>query len=143
MKAAIGGATRPYTRLPIGEIGKALLLDAATLTISLNICYNSPTLKLGLLVAEAGCIVKLLQLYSPDHSPIELSFSILKAWMRRWFRRIWPNFDSDFSAFLRYAIRQSGCDSYAKEHFRYAGRGYMFNGDYEAFQQELEEWSRT
>ena len=51
ISAATGGATKPYTRLPVKKISKALLLDAATLTISPNICHDSPTLKLGLLVA--------------------------------------------------------------------------------------------
>ena len=37
---------------------------------------------------EAGLIIKFLPPYSPDYSPIELSFSVLKAWMRRHFRRM-------------------------------------------------------
>lgn len=93
-------------------------------------------------VLEAkGCLVRFLPPYSPDYSPIELTFSILKAWMRRHFRRLRAYFEGDFGGFLRYAIENSGCDKYAVEHFRYAAEGYKFQGDYEAFQQELEAWS--
>jgi hypothetical protein len=41
---------------------------------------------------------------------------------------------------LQYAIWQSGCDKYAKEHFCHSADGYKFEGDYEAFMQELEQW---
>ena len=61
--------------------------------------------------------------------------------MRRHFRRVWRGFNGDFGAFLQYAIDQSHCDQYAVAHYRHAGEGYIFEGDYEAFQRELEEWS--
>jgi hypothetical protein len=35
-------------------------------------------------------------------------------------------------------VEYSGCDKKAREHFYYIARGYKFEGDYEAFQQELE-----
>jgi len=90
-------------------------------------------------IEGAGCLIKFLPPYSPDYSPIELTFSILKAWMRRYFRRVWPRFNNDFGAFLAFAIDQSQCDQYAKNHFRYAGGGYIFKGNYEAFQRELDD----
>ncbi len=94
-------------------------------------------------IEGAGYLTKSLPPYSPDYFPIKPTFSILKAqWMRRYFRRTWPRFDNDFGAFLAFAIDQSQCDQYAKNHFRYAGGGYIFEGHYEAFQRELDDWSR-
>ena len=92
-------------------------------------------------IEKAGLIIKFLPPYSPDYNPIELSFSVLKAWMRRHWRRIWPIFQGDFGGFLRYAIDSSGCDRYAREHFQHAGVGYIFEGDYEALERDLEAWS--
>jgi hypothetical protein len=56
------------------------------------------------------CRVKYLPLYSPNYNLIELSFSILKAWMRRHFHESWPYFDDTFGDFLRYAVDRSQCD---------------------------------
>jgi hypothetical protein len=39
----------------------------------------------GTAIEEAGCEVRYLPPYSPDFNPIELSFSVLKAWIRRHF----------------------------------------------------------
>ena len=91
-------------------------------------------------IEEAGLIIKFLSPYSPDYSPIELSFSALKAWMRRHFRRMWPIFEGDFGDFLRHAVQSSRCDRYAKEYFQHAAGGYIFEGDYEALERDLEAW---
>jgi len=61
--------------------------------------------------------------------------------MRRYFRLFREQFQGDFRGFLQYAIEQSGCDKKAREHFAHVAGGYKFEGDYEAFQQELEAWS--
>ena len=53
------------------------------------------------------CQVRYLLLYSPDFNPIELSFSILKAWFRRYYEDLWPLFKGAFSDFLRYAVDRS------------------------------------
>ena len=37
------------------------------------------------LIQSRGCQVRYLPPYSPDYSPIELSFSVVKAWIRRHF----------------------------------------------------------
>ena len=60
--------------------------------------------------------------------------------MRRHFRSFRHLFQGDFGGFLRFAVAHSGCDTKAKEHFQYAAGGYKFEGDYEAFQEELERW---
>jgi transposase len=105
------------------------------------ICLDNLNVHLDRRVRQAledkGCLIKFLPPYSPDCSPIELTFSILKAWMRRHFRQLRHVYEGDFRGFLQYAVEQSGCDKKAKEHFRYAAGGYKFEGDYKAFQQEL------
>ncbi len=40
------------------------------------------------LITSHGCEVRYLPPYSPDFNPIELSFSVLKAWIRRHFEEI-------------------------------------------------------
>jgi hypothetical protein len=62
--------------------------------------------------------------------------------MRRHFRSFRQLFQGDFEGFLKFAIAHSGCDTKAREHFQYAASGYKFEGDYEAFQEELERWSQ-
>lgn len=91
-------------------------------------------------IEQKGCLVKYLPPYSPDYNPIELTFSVLKAWMRRHFESFRPVFQNDFEGFLRYAVEHSGCDRFAKEHFRYSDAGYIFNGELEEFERELSEW---
>lgn len=39
---------------------------------------------------------------------------------------------------MEYALEQSKCDKHAVQHFRYSAGGYLFEGDYENFQRELE-----
>jgi hypothetical protein len=70
----------------------------------------------------------------------QLIFSMLKAWIRRHFRSFRHLFQGDIGGFLRFAIAHSGCDKKAIEHFRFAAGGYKFEGDYKAFQEELELW---
>lgn len=88
-------------------------------------------------IERRGCIVKYLPPYSPDYNPIELTFSVLKAWMRRHYESFRGVFEGDFEGFLRYAVEHSGCDRFATEHFRYSACGYIFNGDIEAFERSL------
>ncbi len=59
------------------------------------------------------CLVKYLPPYSPDYNPIELSFGVLKIWMRRHFETFRHVFQNDFERFLRYAVENSGCDRWA------------------------------
>lgn len=90
---------------------------------------------------DKGCLIKFLPPYSLDYSPIELTFSILKAWIRQHFRHLRHIYQGDFGGFLQYSVEQSSCDKYTKEHFCQSANGYKFKGDYEAFIQELEQWS--
>ena len=90
-----------------------------------------------------GMLVRFLPPYSPDFSPIELTFGLLKAWMRRHWRDLQPTFRGDFKGFLRHAIEASECDRFAREHFKHSAAGYMFDGDYERFCRELEDYGNT
>ena len=92
-------------------------------------------------VEDRGILLKFLPPYSPDYNPIELTFSMLKAWMRRHFRRLQPQFEGDFGGFLWHAIENSGCDRAAMQHFRHCAGGYVFEGDIEAYYRELATWA--
>ena len=56
-------------------------------------------------VVEAkGRVLKFLTPYSPGYNPIKSLFSMLKAWMRRCFRRLRASLKGDFGGFLYYTI---------------------------------------
>jgi transposase len=89
-------------------------------------------------IRAKGYLVRYLPPYSPEYSPIELSFSVLKAWVRRRFHDLWPSFEGSFGDFLLMCVRRSRCDRFAEAHFRHSGAGgYIFNGDMEKFEREL------
>src|SRR5712664_698471 len=66
--------------------------------------------------------VRYLSPYSPNFNPIELTFSVLKAWMKRnWvFLRQTCRTYGDF---LELAIRESHCDRFARKQFQHAVGG--------------------
>ena len=82
--------------------------------------------------------MKYLPPYLPDYSPIELTFSVLKAWIRRYFESFRTVFQGDLEGLLRYAIENSGRDRFAVKHSRHSAAGYILQDDFEAFEQELE-----
>jgi len=64
--------------------------------------YN---LKIADAIRVRGYLVRYLLLYSPQFSLIELSFSILKAWIRRRFHDSWRNYeDGTFGDWLKLAV---------------------------------------
>src|SRR5437773_4626204 len=70
-------------------------------------------------IEAEGHIVCFLPPYSPDFNPIELSFSVLKAWFQR--NYVWTRSNhGNFGEYLVWAIGQSRCDRFAREQFRYA-----------------------
>ncbi len=89
-------------------------------------------------IEAKGCLVKYLPPYSPDFNLIELTFSVLKVWMRRYFEAFRYVFQDDFEGFLRHAIDVSGCNRFAVEHFRYSTAGYIFEGEIEAFERDID-----
>ena len=82
-------------------------------------------------------MINLLPPYSPDFNSIELSFDILKAWMRRHWRRIWSTFGGDFRGFFEYAINCSEYDQFAIQQFKYTAKRYIFEGDYEVLERDF------
>ena len=74
------------------------------------------------LIESEGHLVRYLPPYSPDFNPIELTFSVLKAWMKRnWvFLRQTCRTYGDF---LELAIRESHCDRFARKQFQHAAGG--------------------
>jgi len=90
------------------------------------------------IIKTYGCKIRYLSPYSPDFNPIELSFSVLKAWVRRHQDTIWPAFPGTFGEYLRYAVRRSRCDRFAHEHFRYSADGrYIFEADIRELNRRL------
>ncbi len=67
---------------------------------------------------------------------------MLKAWCRRHWPQHHDDFDTDFGGFLAFAIANSECDKKAERHFRHAGGGYIFEGDWVKFNRDLENWAR-
>jgi transposase len=68
----------------------------------------------------AGHVIRYLPPYSPDYNPIELTFSVLKAWMKRNWVFLRQSCAS-YGEFLELSIRESHCDRFARKHFKHAG----------------------
>ena len=90
---------------------------------------------------SAGYLVQYLPPYSPDYNPIELTFSVLKAWIKGNYVYMRKRFGRNgFGAFLGAAIKESKCDQFAKKHFKYAGGGLYIEQDVlERVRRELRE----
>ena len=80
--------------------------------------HHSPWVKL--LCLEAGVILEYLPPYSPDLSPIEESFSALKAWMRK-NRKLAEPMRPMFDLFLHLAVTQCNFRDSARGFFRACG----------------------
>lgn len=94
------------------------------------------------LIRSHGCEVRYLPPYSPDFNPIELTFSVLKDWIRRHFDEAWPVYEGTFGDFLRLAIERSNCDGFPRAHFRHSGL-YILEEDLRAFERALEQGNRA
>ena len=62
-------------------------------------------------IEAEGHYIRYLPPYSPDYNLIKLTFSVLKAWIRRHFYFIRSNYEN-FGDFLKAAIEQSRCDRF-------------------------------
>ena len=71
---------------------------------------------------KAGVILEYLPAYSPDFSPIEESFSALKAWIRRHrdFGRFWAE-EGEFGTFLHHVVQAVGLTLNARGLFKACG----------------------
>ncbi len=90
------------------------------------------------LITSHECEIRYLPSYSSNFNLIELSFSVLKAWIRSHFHEIWPHFDGTFDDFLHYAVARSRCDRFQKQHFKHSVEGYIFEADIRALERDLE-----
>ena len=91
-------------------------------------------------IEAEGHIVRFLPPYSPDFNPIELSFSVLKAWFQRNYIWTYPNF-KDFGEYLVWAISNSRCDQFVQKQFRHTAGGlYLEEEEYERFRKWLRDW---
>lgn len=97
-------------------------------------------LQIERIIEAGGHLVRYLQLYSPDYNPIELTFSVLKAWMKRNWVFLRQTCDS-YGDFLHLAIRESRADRYAKEQFKHAAGGvYIEEEGLIRFTRWIENW---
>ncbi len=90
------------------------------------------------LITSHGCEMRYLPPYSPNFNLIELSFSVLKTWVRRHFEKIWPHYEGTFGEFLHYAVERSRCDRFPRQHFKHSVEGYIFEADIKALKRDLE-----
>jgi transposase len=63
-------------------------------------------------IEAAGHVINFLPPYSPDYNSIELTFSVLKAWMKKY----WPFLRQackNYGEFLQLAITEGRCDRFA------------------------------
>ena len=88
-------------------------------------------------VEQKGMLIRFLPPYSPDYSPIELTFGLLKRWMECHWKEPKYVFMNDFGDFMEHAIKASGCDKRVMAHFRQSGAGFTFANNYVRFQREL------
>ena len=141
----------PYTGIKKGYYSKEDILD--WLIDRLLLLYNEYLRERNIIVLDnvsvyvdpyiikaiqaKGYLIKYLPLYSPNYNLIEVIFSVLKAWMRRYFKAFRYVFQDDFEGFLRHIIKNSRYDRFAVEHFRYSAAGYIFDGEIEVFKRGL------
>lgn len=95
--------------LPQLSEGSILVMDNASIHRSAEVYA---------VVAEAGFELEFLPPYSPDYNPIELSFGILKAWIKRHIQL--ASCFEDFGVFLRLAVQEAG-GKHAAAHFTHQG----------------------
>ena len=89
------------------------------------------------IIEGAGHIVRYLPPYSPDYNPIELTFGVLKAYIKRNFVWTRGNFES-FGLFLQNAIHSSRCDRFATKHFKFAAGGlYIQQADLDEARRQV------
>ena len=88
-------------------------------------------------IRQHRCVIRYLLLYLPDLNLIELSFSVLNAWIRRHFYQIQSYFEGSFGDCLRYVIRRSRYDQHVKGHFNYSNC-YIYEADLREVERKLE-----
>lgn len=120
--------------------------------IIMNNVFIHVNFRIEEMIETHGCQVRYLFSYFLDFNSIEFIFSVLKVsafafefeldnlltiwkiWIRRHFTEFWPFFDGNFGDWLRYAIRRSKCNTYAKQHFKHSTYGRII---FEVNMQEI------
>src|SRR5256885_2867002 len=93
-------------------------------------------------IEAEGHIVRFLPPYSPDFNPIELTFSVLKAWIKRHYHFTRQSY-TNFGDFLRMAIEVSHCDRFTRQHFRHSAGGvYIEQAELERLRENLSAFER-
>ncbi len=83
------------------------------------------------------CKIQYLSSYSSNFNLIELSFSVLKIWVRRHFEKIWSHFEDTFDEFLHYAVTRSRCDRFSRQHFKHSVDDHIFEMNIKALKRKL------
>ena len=111
-----GGVTKEVFRwwlincvIPHLAPGSIIVMDNAS-------CHMN--LELDELLNRRGLSIVYLPPYSPDLNPIETTFSVLKAWVKRHFDE--AEWYADFGEFMKVAVRSS-VDSGARQYFKDCG----------------------
>ena len=90
------------------------------------------------IIEQYDCQVRYFFSYFSDFNSIELSFSVLKVWIRQHFHEIWSDYDDDFENFLKYAVRKNQCDRFSKKHFKHTMYDrFIFEIDMQNFNARL------
>ena len=93
-------------------------------------------------VQRASHLIHFLPPYSPDFNPIELTFSVLKSWIKRYYHFLRPTY-SNFGEFLRAAIRYSNCNQFVKAQFRHSAYGcYIEQKELDRVREQLAAFKR-
>ena len=92
-----------------------LPIDSIIVMDNASIHHN---LGLDTVLEARNVTIEYLPPYSPDLNPIETTFSVLKAWVKRHFNEI--EFYADFGAFMKAAVASS-VDSGARQYFLNCG----------------------
>ncbi len=94
------------------------------------------------MIEAHGHLIHYLPSYSPDYNSIELTFSVLKAWIQQNYCFIQPAY-SNFGGFLSSAIELSHCDQFAREQFRHAAGGvYIEQRVLDSIQERIRAYER-
>ena len=87
-------------------------------------------------------LIQFLPPYSPDFNPIELSFSVLKIWIRHHYQFLRPQCEH-FNNFLWRAIIQSKCDHFTSSQFQHSAGGiYIEQKELDRLHSQLEAYER-
>lgn len=80
-------------------------------------------------IREAGYIVQYLPPYSPDYNPIELTFSVLKAWVRRNYNYMRGSY-TNFGDFLSNAKQRESVRPIRHKTFQVRRRRVVYREEY-------------